>query len=123
MKRNAIAVVLLALALGLKVLLPAGALAYASHSPHRGAALQDCSSAIADGAAGHAQLPGKGERHAAGCPLCPLSCEGSFALPGRAPLRAPVALFDRAAPFDPTGRAAPATSLASAHQPRAPPFF
>jgi hypothetical protein len=123
MKRNAFAVVLFALALGLKVLLPGGALAHASHVPSQETALQDCLSAIADGAIGHAQPPGKGERHATGCVLCQLSCESSFALLDRAPLRAPVALFDRAARFGPAARAAPATSLASAHQPRAPPLF
>jgi hypothetical protein len=122
MRRNAIAVVLVALALGLKVLLPAGALV-TSRAPSQGTALQDCSSAVADSAGGHAQSPGKGEGHAAGCPLCQLSCEGSFALLERAPLRAPVALVDRAAPFEPAERAAPATSVASAHQARAPPLF
>lgn len=122
MRRNAIAVVLFALALGLKVLLPAGALAHAS--PNQATAFQDCSGAIADGAFGHRQTPGKGERHAAGCPLCPISCEGSFALSGRAPLRVPVALFDRGAgPFGSPDSAAPTTRAALAHQPRAPPFL
>ncbi|MFY9655406.1 MAG: hypothetical protein WAK01_02300 [Methylocystis sp.] len=123
MKRGTIAAVLFALAVGLKVLLPAGALAYASHAPNQEAALQDCLSAIGDGAAGHAHPVGKGERHAAGCPLCQLSSEGAVALTGREPLRAPVASFDRAAPIGTASSAAPATSLASAHQPRAPPLF
>jgi hypothetical protein len=123
MRRNAIAVVLFALALGLKVLLPAEALAHASHVPGLETALQDCLSAIVDGAGGHQETPGKAERHAAGCPLCQLSCEGSFPLWERAPLQAPVALFDRAAPFGPADRAAPATPPVLAHQARAPPLF
>ena len=123
MRRNAIAVVLFALALGLKVLLPGAAVAYASHAPNRGAALQDCLSALGDDAVGHAHPLGKGERRAAGCPLCQLSCEGSFTLTGRAPLRAPVALLERAAPLGIASSIPPAVSLASANQPRAPPFF
>ncbi len=123
MRRNAFAVVLFALALGLKVLLPAVAVAHAAHAPGQESALQDCWSGIADGAIGHPQAPGKGARHADGCPLCQLSCEGSFALLGRAPLQAPRASFVHATPFSPADRAAQSTPLASAHRPRAPPLF
>jgi len=123
MRRDTIAAVLFVLAIGLKVLLPAGAFAYASHAPNRESALQDCLSAGSDGDGGHAHPLGKGERHAAGCPLCQLSSEGAFALTGRAPLSAPVALFNRAASFWTASSVAPARPLASAHQPRAPPLF
>jgi hypothetical protein len=123
MRRNAIAVLLFALALGLKALLPAAMLAdSARHGPQL-SAFQDCLSAAAEGALGQAQTPGKAERHAANCPLCQISCDGSFALPGRAPQPASLAFFTHAAPFETAARAEPRARPAAAHQPRAPPLF
>jgi len=124
MRRNAIAVVLFALALGLKVLLPAAAVvADASRHGSQQTAFQDCFKAAADGALGQAQAPGKAQRHAAGCPLCQISGEGSLALLERAPQAAPLAFFDRAAPSRATERSAPRARLAATHQPRGPPHF
>jgi len=114
---------LFALALGLKVLLPAVVVVHASHSPHAQTALQDCLSAATDGALGHAETPGKGERQAASCPLCQISCEGAFALLERAPQPAPLAFIDRAAPWRAADSAEPRARLAVAHQARAPPHF
>jgi hypothetical protein len=124
MRRNAIAVVLFALALGLKVLLPAAAVvADASRHGLQQTAFQDCFKAAADGALGQAQAPGKAQRHAAGCPLCQISGEGSLALLERAPQAAAPAFFDRAAPSRAADRSAPRARLAAAHQPRGPPHF
>ena len=80
MRRNAIALLLFALALGLKVLLPAAAVVQVSNNSAAQTALQDCLSAATDGELGRAQTPANGERHAASCPLCQISCEGVFAL-------------------------------------------
>jgi hypothetical protein len=125
MRRNAIAVVLFALALGLKVLLPAAA-AVADASRHRPqqTAFEDClKAAAADDALGRGQTPGKAQRHAASCPLCQISGEGSLALLERAPQPIPLAFFDRAAPFGPADRSAPRARHAATHQPRGPPHF
>jgi Protein of unknown function (DUF2946) len=124
MRRNAIATVLFALALGLKVLLPAAAaVADASRHGSQQTAFQDCLKVAADGALGQGQTPGKAERHAAGCPLCQISGEGSLALLERAPQPAPLTFFDRAAPFGPADWSAPPARLAATHQPRGPPHF
>jgi len=120
MRRNAIAVVLYALALGLKVLLPATAVA---HAQVQQTAFQDCLGAAEDGAPGHAQTPGTADRHAASCPLCQISCEGALALPARAPQPAPLAFIDRAAPWRAADSAEPRARLAVPHQARAPPRF
>jgi|SRR5208283_2340358 len=122
-RRNAFAVVLFALALGLKVLLPAVALVHASYSPQAQTALQDCLSAATDGALDHAQTPGKGERHVASCPLCQISCEGAFALLERAPQPGPPAFTDSAEPWQAVDNAKPRARLAVTHQARAPPHF
>jgi len=124
MRRNAFAVVLFALALGLKVLMPAaGAVAYASHAQTSQTAPPDCLSAAIEDGLGHAQTPGKAERHAANCPLCQISCEGAFALLERAPQPKPFALFDRVAPRRAADSAEPRARLAVTHQARAPPHF
>ncbi|ARN80783.1 hypothetical protein B1812_06515 [Methylocystis bryophila] len=120
MRRNAIAVVLFALALGLKVLLPAATPGHAATVPGQGTVLQYCISAVTYGAGGQQHAPGKGG-HVAACPICQLSCEGSFASLERAPLQAPVALHDRVELFGRADGAEPPRPLASAHQPRAPP--
>ena len=120
MRRNAFAVVLFALALGLKVLLPAVAVSHA-HSPQT--AFQDCLSAAADVGLGHAQTPGKGERHAASCPLCKISCESALALLERAAQPGRLVFVERAAPWRAVDSAAPGVRLAAAHQARAPPHF
>jgi hypothetical protein len=123
MRRNAIAVVLFALALGLKVLLPTALVADASRHGPQLSPFQDCVSAAADGALGQAQTPGKADRHAANCPLCQSSCDGAVALLERAPQPASPAFFSRAELFSPAARAEPRARLAAAHQPRAPPRF
>jgi hypothetical protein len=124
MRRNAIAVVLFALALGLKVLLPAATVvADASRQGPQLTAFQDCFKSASDGAPGQAQTPGKGQRHAASCPLCQISGEGSLALLERAPQAAPLAFFDRAAPFGAADRSPPRARLAATHQPRGPPHL
>ena len=123
MRRNAIAVVLFALALGLKVLLPAAAVAQASHAHGPQTAFQDCLSAAADVALGHAQTSGKGERHAASCPLCKISCEGSLALLERASQPGPLAFSGPAAPWRTAESAEPRLRLPFAHRARAPPPF
>ena len=123
MRRNAIAVVLFALALGLKVLLPTAAVVHASHAYSPQTAFQDCLAAAAEGSLDHAQTPGKGERHAANCPLCQISCEGSFALLERAPQPGLLAFSDRVAPWRHADSAEPRTRQAVSHQARAPPHF
>jgi len=123
MRRNAFAVVLFALALGLKVLLPAVAVAHASHAHSPQTAFQDCLSAAADVGLGHAQTPGKGERHAASCPLCKISCESALALLERAAQPGRLVFVERAAPWRAVDSAAPGVRLAAAHQARAPPHF
>jgi len=124
MRRNAIAVVLFALALGLKVLVPAaGVVAGASRAHIEQTALQDCLKAAADGALGQGQTPGKAPRHAASCPLCQISGDGPLALLERAPQPAAQAYFDRATPFGLADRSAPRPRLAATHQPRGPPHF
>ena len=123
MRRNAFAVVLFALALGLKVLLPAAAVAYASNAHSPQTAFQDCLSAATDGALGHTESPGKGERHAASCPLCQISCEGSLALLERASQLGPLAIRDLATPWRAADGAEPQARLAVTHQARAPPHF
>ena len=124
MRRNAIASVLFALALGLKVLLPAAAVADASRHGPQQTAFQDClKAAAADGALGRGQTPGKAQRHAASCPLCQTPGEGSLALLERAPQPISLAFFDRAAPFGPAERSAPRARFATIHQPRGPPHF
>jgi hypothetical protein len=124
MRRNAIAVVIFALALGLKVLLPAAAVvADASRAHPEQTVFQDCVRAATDGALGQAQTPGKAQRHAAGCPLCQISGEGSLALLERAAQPAALAFFDRAAPFRAVVHAEPRARFAATHQPRGPPHF
>ncbi|MFY9658026.1 MAG: hypothetical protein WAK01_15850 [Methylocystis sp.] len=123
MRRNAIAVMLFALALGLKVLLPAAAVVHVSHSPVAQTALQDCLSAATDGALGHAQTPGNGERHVASCPLCQVSCETALALLERAPQPGPRAFTDSAEPWRVSDSVGPRALLAVTHQARAPPHF
>ena len=124
MRRNAIAFVLFALALGLKVLLPAAAVADASRHGPQQTAFQDClKAAAADGALGRGQTPGKAQRHAASCPLCQISGDGPLALLERAPQPAAQAYFDRATPFGLADRSAPRPRLAATHQPRGPPHF
>jgi len=118
MRRNAIAVVLFALALGLKVLLPAAAVAHAPRT-----AFQDCLGAAEEGAPGPAHAPGKGARHAASCPLCQISCEGFLALPERASQSGLLALVDHAAPWRAADSEEPLRRLAFFHQARAPPQF
>jgi hypothetical protein len=121
MRRNAIAVVLFALALGLKVLLPAAAVANASHAHIPQTAFQDCLSAAEDGPFGQAPTPGKADRHAASCPLCQISCEGGFALLERASQPDSLIFFDRAAPWRDADGAEPRARLSVTHQARAPP--
>jgi hypothetical protein len=124
MRRNAIAVVLFALALGLKVLLPAAAVvADASRAHPQQTAFQDCVTAAADGAPGQAQTPGKAPRHAASCPLCQISSEGSLALLERAAQPGALAFFDRAAPLGSPDSVGPPARLTATHQPRGPPHF
>ncbi len=123
MRRNAIAVVLFALALGLKVLLPAVGMAHPSHADSPQTALQDCFAAAADGVLGHAETPGNGGRHAAGCPLCQISCEGALALLERASQSGPLAFSEPAAPWRTAESAKPRVRLALTHQARAPPYF
>lgn len=124
MRRNAIAGVLFALALGLKALLPAVALVHASHNPHAQTALQDCLSAATDGALDHAQTPpGKGERRVASCPLCQISCEGAFALLERSPQAGLLAFADNAEPWRAIDSAEPRARVAVTDQARAPPHF
>jgi len=124
MRRNAIAVVIFALALGLKALLPAAAVvADATRSHPQQTAFQDCVRAAADVALGQTQTPGKTQRHAASCPLCQISSEGSLALLERAPQPAVLAFFGRAAPLRAADRVAPPARLTATHQPRGPPHF
>jgi len=123
MRRNAIAALLFVLALGLKALLPAALLADASRQGPQLGSLQDCLGAAAGGAPGQTQTPGKAERHTANCPLCQISCEGSFSLPGRALQPGSQAFFSRAAPLKTATRAEPRARPAAAHQARAPPLF
>ncbi len=122
MRRNAIAMVLFALALGLKVLLPVGTAVHASgYGPQT--AFQDCLFAAEDGALGHTQTPGKADRHAASCPLCQISCDGAFALLERAPQPAPLTFVDRAAPWRLGELAQPRAPPEINRQARAPPHF
>jgi hypothetical protein len=124
MRRNTIAVVLFALALGLKVLLPAAAVVVDASRHDPGAtALQDCLKASAESAFGQAQNPGKAERHAASCPLCQISCDSFLAVLERAPQPSGLALSDSAPPVGPADHLEPRARLAAAHQPRAPPRF
>ena len=123
MRRNAIAIVLFALALGLKVLLPVAAVVQVSNNSAAQTALQDCLSAATDGALGHAQAPGKGDRHAASCPLCQISCEGAFALLERAAQPGQPILSASAEPWRNVDSPEPRARVAAAHQARAPPQF
>jgi len=123
MRRNAIAVVLFALALGLKVLLPAAAVVRVSHSPLAQTALQDCLSAATDGALGQAQAPGKSGRHEASCPLCQISCEGALALLERAPQPGQPVFADSAEPWRASDSVEPRARSAVTDQARAPPRF
>jgi len=123
MRRNPIAIMLFALALGLKVLLPAAAVAYAARAQSPQTAFQDCLSAAADVGLGHDQTPGKGERHAASCPLCQISCEGPLALQERAPQPAQLAFGNPAVSWRAAESAEPRARLAFTHQARAPPHF
>ncbi len=123
MRRNAIAMVLFALALGLKVLLPAVAVVHASHPNSSQIAFQDCLSAAVDGALDQTKAPGKTERHAANCPLCQISCEGAFALLERSPQLVPLVFIHRAAPWRLGEFAQPRAPPRNDHQARAPPHF
>lgn len=123
MRRNAVAMVLFALALGLKILLPAAAIARAPRAESPQAAFQECLGAAAEGALGHARTPGKGERHAESCPLCQLSCESAVALLGRPAQLELLSYLDRAAPWRDADGAEPRARQAVAHQARAPPRF
>jgi hypothetical protein len=123
MRRNAIAAVLFALALGLKILLPAAVVAHAPRAEGPQAAFQECLAAAAEDALGHAQTPGKGERHGESCPLCQLSCESAVALLGRPAQLDLFAYLDRAAPWRDADSAEPRAHQALAHQARAPPRF
>jgi len=123
MRCNAIAIVLFALALGLKVLLPAATVAHASHAHTPQTAFLDCLSAVEDGPFGHAPAPGKADRRSAGCPLCQTSCEAAFALLERAPQPVPIAFLDRAAPWRVADGAELRARLSVTHQARAPPGF
>lgn len=125
MRRNTLVVVLFALALGLKVLLPAATVfadvSSGAHLPQ--AALRDCARAADEGALGETQPPGKAQRHAANCPLCQICSEGSFLLLERTPQPAALVFFERAAPATPDDHAANPVRLAATHQPRGPPDF
>ncbi|BDV40847.1 DUF2946 family protein [Methylocystis bryophila] len=123
MRRNAVAVVLFALALGLKFLLPAAAIAHAPRAGGPQPAFQECLGAAAEGALGHARTPGKGERHAESCPLCQLSCESAVALLGRPAQLDLVTYLDRTTPWRDAESARPRARPAVAHQARAPPRF
>nr|WP_158658735.1 DUF2946 family protein [Methylocystis bryophila] len=125
MRRNAFVVVLFALALGLKVLLPAaGVFAHVSNDANLPqAALRDCVRAAEDGALGETQPPGRAQRHAANCPLCQIFSEGSFLLLERTPQPAALVFFEPAAPPTLDDHAANPVRAAAAHQPRGPPDF